>query len=306
MRWLLLALPLAAACSSDPVPVDSGPVDTGWPWADGSLDAGTRCAPGMSTTCSCGALGTSTYVCPPSGLAPAVCPCVDVDAALDAPEDRPAPVDAGALDASQVDAGADAGGDDAGQLDAGTDAGAPGPFDAAEDRPDAVDAGADVPTDRPDVVDVLRDTGPVDGGPVVYDLDAARSAESFRVIYRRTIPGGGGGVNDCDTSARATSCSVMGDTLRFSLEACSVTFTGLLPLSGTSGRVVSMVGGAADAAHSINPPLAAGRIVGGRQSFRVQIANTSTPRMIGVAGIAGRTVDPALGDLWLLGCPVTN
>ncbi|TAK33211.1 MAG: hypothetical protein EPO40_00580 [Myxococcaceae bacterium] len=261
----------------------------------------------MSSTCSCGALGTSTYVCPPSGLAPVACPCVDVDAsAPDVPEDRPAPVDAGALDASQVDAGADAGGDDAGQLDAGTDAGAPGPFDAAEDRPDAVDAGADVPTDRPDVVDVLRDTGPVDGGPVVYDLDAARSAESFRVIYRLTIPGGGGGVEDCDTPARATSCSVMGDALRFSLEACGITFTGLLPLSGTSGRVVSLVGGAADPAHSINPPLAAGRIVGGRQSFRVQIANTSTPRMIGVAGIAGRTVDPALGDLWLLGCRVTN
>lgn len=76
---------------------------------------------------------------PPSGLAPAVCPCVDVDAsAPDVPEDRPAPVDAGS-DAGQVDAGTDAGGDDAGQLDAGTDAGAPGPFDAAEDRPDVVD-----------------------------------------------------------------------------------------------------------------------------------------------------------------------
>lgn len=106
MRWLLLALPLAlAACSSDPVPVDSGPADVGMV-DTGPLDVGpARCTPGLSTTCSCGALGTSTYVCPSSGLAPAVCPCVDVDAsAPDVPGDSPTLVDAGSDAVAVADA----------------------------------------------------------------------------------------------------------------------------------------------------------------------------------------------------------
>lgn len=291
MRWLLLALPLVlAACSSDPVPVDSGPVDTGWPWADGSLDAGTRCAPGMSTTCSCGTLGTSTYVCPPSGLAPAVCPCVDVDAALDvpsadAPEDRPAPADV--ADVPAVDA-VDAGGAD---VVAVADA------VALEDVVDVqlVDAAAD----RPDVVAV---DVPRDAGGVVYDLEAVRTETSYRVAARETYPSGA--AENCEAPPTDTSCSVMSGTLRFSVRACGVYLTGLLPLSTTTGRVVSIfAGGGGSSATTIR--LTSGRRIAGspaRQSFHIQVASAPFQGEPGLSGIPGRTVDPTLGDLWLLGC----
>lgn len=296
MRWLLLALPLAlAACSSDPVPVDSGPADVGMV-DTGPLDVGpARCTPGMSTTCSCGALGTSTYVCPPSGLAPAVCPCVDVDAALDAPEDRPAPVDAGDAvavgDAPAVDAL------DAGGADAGADAVAVGDAVALEDVVDVqlVDAAAD----RPDVVAV---DVPRDGGAVVYDLEAVRTETSYRVAARETYPSGA--AENCEAPPTDTSCSVMSGTLRFSVRACGVYLTGLLPLSTTTGRVVSIfAGGGGSSATTIR--LTSGRRIAGspaRQSFHIQVASAPFQGEPGLSGIPGRTVDPTLGDLWLLGC----
>ena len=302
MRWPFLALPLAlaAACSSDPVPVDSGPADVGTIDA-GPLDVGpARCTPGLSTACSCGALGTSTYVCPPSGLAPAVCPCVDVDAALDVPgadvpEDRPAAADV--VDVPAADAV------DAGAADAGADVVAVADAVALEDVVDV--QLVDVAADRPDVaaVDVPRDAGPVDGGPVVYDLEAVRVETSYRVAARETYPSGA--AEDCEAPPTDTSCSVMSGTLRFSVRACGVYLTGALPLATTTGRVVSIfAGGGGSSAMSIR--LEAGRRVGGspaRQSFHVQVASAPFQGEPGLSGIPGRTVDPALGDLWLLGCP---
>lgn len=302
MRWLLLALPLAAACSSDPVPVDSGPADVGM--ADtGPLDVGpARCTPGMSTTCSCSALGTSTYVCPPSGLAPAVCPCVDVDAsAPDVPEDRPALVDAG-RDAGAVDAVAvvdapavdaiDAGGDDA-----GADVVAVADAVAIEDVVDV--QLVDVAGDRPDVVAV---DVPRDAGGVVYDLEAVRTETSYRVAARETYPSGA--AENCEAPPTDTSCSVMSGTLRFSVRACGVYLTGLLPLSTTTGRVVSIfAGGGGSSATTIR--LTSGRRIAGspaRQSFHIQVASAPFQGEPGLSGIPGRTVDPTLGDLWLLGC----
>lgn len=334
----LLALPLAlAACSSDPVdrlPDSNLLVDQGFveatvdvPEDRPTMDAGPAlCTPGMSTTCSCGALGTATYVCPPSGLAPVVCPCVDVDAALDAgdaaaPEDRSAPVDA--VDAVAVADAADCATDvvscrcpdgtesshdvcltewcncigHEGAPDAGTDAA----MDAADVQ--LVDAGVDVPGDRPDVgADVPRDAGPVDGGPAVYDLESARVETSYRVVYRRT--GAAGDVTDCDSPPTATSCSVTSDTLRFSLRTCSTVFTGTFPISTTAGRSLSMFAGGGG---SFAPTLrfeAGGRIAGSpaRRSFHVQAAAPVQNGEPAVSGIPGRTVDPALADLWLLGC----
>ncbi|TAK31008.1 MAG: hypothetical protein EPO40_06340 [Myxococcaceae bacterium] len=248
----------------------------------------------MSSTCSCGALGTSTYVCPPSGLAPVACPCVDVDAALDVPavdvpEDRPAPVDV--VDAPSVDA-----------VDAGADVVAVADAVALEDVVDV--QLADVGADRPDVVtvDVPRDAGPVDGGPVMYDLEAMRAETSYRVAARETYPSGA--AEDCEAPPTDTSCSVMSGTLRFSVRACGVYLTGLLPLATTTGRVVSIfAGGGGSSAATIR--LASGRRIAGgpaRQSFHVQVAAVPFQGEPGLSGIPGRTVDPALADLWLLGC----
>jgi len=226
-----------------------------------------------------------------------------------------APVDAGEDAVADVAVVGDAGGDavavadvpamdaaDAGAGDAGEDA-------VAVDVPDVqiVDSGpADAGSDRPDVVavDAPRDAGPVDGGPVVYDLEATRAETSYRVVYRR-ISKGSGSTTDCDTPPTATSCSVAGGTLRFSLHTCSTDFTGALPLSTTAGRTVSIfAGGGGSSATTVRIEVGR-RIVGSpaRQSFHVQIAAPVQNNEPGVTGIPGRTVDPALGDLWLLGCP---
>lgn len=304
MRRLLLALPLAAACSSDPVPVDSGPADTGMV-DTGPLDVGpARCTPGLSTTCSCGALGTSTYVCPPSGLAPAVCPCVDVDAsATDVPEDRPAPADAGS-DAGPVDAVAV--GDapavdalDAGGADAGADVVAVADAVALEDVVDV--QLVDVAADRPDAVavDVPRDAGAVDGGPVVYDLEAVRAGLEVRLAFTRVSYTGSRTV--CDAPS-APSCAVRAGEVNFFLNGC---FGG----NSLTGRITTGTGsrtGALDFNGQYLPTLriASGAVRGGRQSFHVQFAGPVSGTLSGSEGIPGRTVDPALGDLWLLGCGV--
>lgn len=306
MRWLLLALPLAlAACSSDPVPVDSGPADTGMV-DTGPLDVGpARCTPGLSTTCSCGALGTSTYVCPPSGLAPAVCPCVDVDAALDAPEDRPAPVDAGdavaVADAPAVDA-LDAGGADAG-ADAVADA------VALEDVVDVqiVDVGTDVPVDRPDAVavDVPRDAGAVDGGPVVFDLNEPRATESAVLLMARVCIVGCD--NPCDAAVVPGECRLASDGLHFSLPntpRCSL-ITGLTRV-GTVGTVTVIGSGVPAQSDMTVTVQGASYVAGGasRRNFRVQFSAPRSGGTNGVTGIPGRTVSPSLGDVWLFGCRV--
>lgn len=303
MRWLLLALPLVlAACSSDPVPVDSGPVDAGWPWADGSLDAGTRCAPGMSTTCSRGTLGTSTYVCPPSGLAPAVCPCVDVDAALDVPGDSPTLVDAGSdavavADAPAVDAL------DAGGADAGADAVAVGDAVALEDVADV--QLVDVAADRPDVVavDVPRDAGAVDGGPVVFDLEAVRTETSAVLLWGWTCSVGCEGTF-CDATTTPGDCRLASDGLHFALSRCG-SVTGLTRAGGV-GTVTISTGGAPAQSSAVVTTQGAGYMAGGvaRRNFHVQFAAPPGGGSDGVTGIPGRTVSPSLGDVWLFGCRV--
>lgn len=303
MRWLLLALPLAlAACSSDPVPVDSGPADTGMV-DTGPLDVGpARCTPGLSTTCSCGALGTSTYVCPPSGLAPAVCPCVDVDAALDAPEDRPAPVDAGdavaVADAPAVDA-LDAGGADAG-ADAVADA------VALEDVVDVqiVDVGTDVPVDRPDAVavDVPRDAGAVDGGPVVFDLNEPRATESAVLLWGLVCDIGCEGAV-CSRTVTPSECRLASDGLHFSLGGCGA-LSGLSRVGGPGA--VTLSGGASPTqSNMVITAQGAAYTAGGqtRRNFHVQFSAPAGGTS-GVTGIPGRTVSPSLGDAWLFGCRV--
>ena len=77
---VLLALPLAlAACSSDPVPVDSGPADTGMV-DTGPLDVGPALHARPEHHLLVRRARDVDLRLPPSGLAPAVCPCVDVDA----------------------------------------------------------------------------------------------------------------------------------------------------------------------------------------------------------------------------------
>lgn len=249
-------------------------------------------------------------------VAPDLCVCQDGTVPPDVvvPEDRadvvapdvvdaPAPVDAPDVpelpDAAAVDAPAlpdvvlvdalDAAAPDA--LDAGLDA-------AVVDAPDV--QLADVAADRPDVVDV-----PWDAGPVVYDLNAVRTGLEVVGLYRRTLSGGT--VSDCTTPATMFSCSVTSDTLRFAFQQCGVDFVGTfsVPPAATTLALSIAIGGAGHFA--ANPRIEAGTPRSGtpsRQSFHIQYARPVNGPAPGAAGIPGRTVDPSLGDIWILGCPV--
>ncbi len=269
MRWLLLALPLAAACSSDPVPVDSGPADVGPVQVDIGADV------------------------------------VDVPAV---PHDQGA--DSGAVDAVAVVDAPAVDVVDAGVADAGSDAVAVG------DAVDVIDAGVadavaledvvdvqlvDVAADRPDVVavDVPRDAGPVDGGPVVYDLEAVRAGLEVRLAF--TELGFRGSRTVCDAPS-TPSCAVRSGEVNFFLNGC---FGG----NGLTGRITTGTGsrsGALDFNGQYLPTLriTSGPVRGARQSFHVQFAGPVSGALSGAEGIPGRTVDSALGDLWLLGCQV--
>lgn len=310
MRWLLLALPLAA-CVADPVP-DPEPIngDLG-PSAD-AVDVG----------------GDDRAALPDFGPRDVGFDAgADIDVWMieeDPAPDRPDVQSVDARDALTVSDAADCATDvvscrcpDGTESshdvcltewcncfghEGGPDAGA----DAAMDASGADAGDVNVPADRPDVVavDVPRDAGPVDAGPVVYDLEAARAETSYRVTYRR-ISKGSGSTTDCDAPPTATSCSITSGTLRFSLHTCSTDFTGTLPLSTTTGRVVSIFAGGGGSSATVVQLTSGRRVVGSpaRQSFHVQIAAPVQNNEPGVTGIPGRTVDPALADLWLLGCP---
>lgn len=245
---------------------------------------------------------------------------VDVSADTPAPTDQGAPADTGPLDAgsavdvspaadadaslppgddgSAMDAGHDAGPADAGQLDTGVDT---GPGDTGGDA--GADAGVVVVDAGRDAgVDVPRDVG-VDAGPVTYDLEAERTGLEVRVVYR--VVGRGGQTADCTSPPTSASCSVTesDNTLRFNVGSCGdARLVGLVPL-GRPGRLVQMLY-TGNVTNVVDPPLRRGAVRGGRQSFHIQASAMPTTQGEGIAGILGRTVDPALGDLWLLGCSV--
>lgn len=278
MRYAPLLALLALGCSETPAPDADAQVDASRP-----------------DLCVC-VDGTP----PPDVVDAGGVDVVDAPAPVDAPDapELPDVVDA-AVSVDAVDAGADdvpgldvAG--DAAAGDAGLDA-------VAVDAPDVQLADVvDAATDRPDVVDVPRDAG-----PVLYDLNAVRTGLEVVGLYRRTLSGGT--VSDCTTPATMLSCAVMGDTLRFAFQQCGVDFVGTFsvpPATATLALSIA-IGGAGHFAAS--PRIEAGTLRSGtpsRQSFHIQYARPVNGPAPGATGIPGRTVDPMLGDVWLLGCPL--
>lgn len=280
MRWIALLCLCLVACSSDPAPTDVPAADA-VAVADGPEDV------------------------------------------VDVTEDRSAVVDAGTdvgFDAGQlVDVGAEMAAPETGAPDAG-DAGAdvvavadvrdvPG-VDVAGDAGavDVVavaDAGADAPDvgeDRPEAVDVPRDAGPADGGPVAYDLAAARGALEAHFAGRRTLPPPTSTSRDCPDDPSAVSCSVAAGVVNFSLGACfGTSLTGRFVLGDAGPSTLSIAGGGGGSS-ATTLRFATGPRVGGRRSFHVQFSAAPFQGEVGFGGIPGRTVDPALADLWLLGC----
>lgn len=226
---------------------------------------------------------------------------VDAADAADAPdatEDRPAPVDVPAVDVVDVPALEipDAS-EDVGAVDAGLDVpAADAPADVA-DVPVAVDAGADAGADVP------RDGGAVDAGPAVYDLEAGRAALEAHFAGRRTLPPPTSTTRVCPDDPSAVSCSVAGGVLNFSLGACyGTSLTGRVVLGDAGASTLSIFGGGGGSFARVLR-VAAGPRGGGRRNFHVQFSAPPFQGEVGFDGIPGRTVDPALADLWLLGCP---
>lgn len=236
----------------------------------------------------------------------------------------PSPTDAGADGAVPLDGGGDGAAlpDVADAPPADTprgdvvDAGAPDAPDAgaAPDAPPG-DAGAGPdasPGDAPDVpaADIV-DAGPADAGPRVYALDPPPGATEGHVLYQRTCASTDGGPCDemvTDTALSAT-CARTGNRLNFYLRACTgprgvcLDMTGLfLDYRTSTGATLAIVGGQANQARNLR--IASGNVASGRQSFHVQFDAPAGTSVTGATGIPGRTVDPAQGDAWLLGCPL--
>lgn len=282
MRLALLALLLG--CSSSLPVTDASTPDVSHGAPDDAPDATPP--PDAPSTPDAGAVDAS-----PEASA-------DVTSVVDAqlPPDVTEPVDVPTVDAVAVA--------DVPQEDAVDVAVMDTPDDtvAVPDVPEPMDV-VDVQPDRPDVVDVPRDTGPQDAGPVTYDLNAARTALEVTFVGRYTLPPSP--VSDCPTATRDASCSITGDTLNFSVVACYTTFTGLIRLGDAGGSSVSVgVGCVGGCGSATTLRVRSGNHAGLRRSVHLQLAAPPFRGASGIEGAPGRTVDPSLADLWLLGCEV--
>lgn len=244
-----------------------------------------------------------------------LCVCQDGTVPPDvALEDHPDVVDAGGPDV--VDAPAPVDAPDVALVDAPelADVVVADAFDAA--APDVVDAGldaavvdapdvqlADVVEDRPDVVDAARDAGPADAGPVVYDLNAARTSLSATLLWGLVCFSRDCSGDICDATVVPDQCFVASDGVHFTFSRCGAV-TGLVRPGG-AGTVGIM--GTTTSQSSTTVTTAGARYVAGgaeRQNFHVQFAAPATSGAAGARGIPGRTPSPALGSIWLFGCEV--
>ena len=274
--WLPLCALLALGCASNPSPTDAG-TD-----APAPLDGGADATPPDDRPAALDVVAVDTPDVRMSTDPVPLGDVVDVVDVVDAGEDAPdavAVVDVPAMDAP-----------DATSADVVDVAVAVADAPDVVQLADVVDAAADAP----------RDTGPADAGPVAYDLNQARSALEVRTIYSDLGSTVG---TACDAMPTAVTCRVESGTLHFGIDgACGRTFTGVVPLATATGRVVSA--SSTQPAYDYSPVVVVGAPRAGRQSIRLGVAAPRPPTGAGVAGVPGRTVDAARGDLWLLGCEV--
>lgn len=233
------------------------------------------------------------------GARPDLCVCPDVPPV----EDVVAVADASATDAVDAAVGVDA-------VDAVAVADVPDAgelpdivitFDIPRPPEDVQDASA--PSDTPDVT-AVADVGPQDAGPQVFPLDPPPGATEVRVLFWPTCASADGGA--CGTApvtmVRSGTCARTGSRLNFTFNV-GYEITGLFTdYRNTTGASIAVVGGGATQGRDF--VIEAGAVSAGRQSFRVSFSAPATGSVGGVTGVPGRTVDPARGDIWLLGCEV--
>ena len=177
---------------------------------------------------------------------------------------------------------------------------------------DALDvAAADAPAlDAPDVADVRPvDTAPADAGPVTWPLDPQPGAVEGHVLYQEACTGGVPCEGPPYSAVPQVTCERSGTVVTFSARACvpttsptCVSLTGRFPsYPQSTGATLAIVGAVAVQGRDLR---ITGGAAGPRQSFHVQFGAPFAGGTPGATGIPGRTVDPTLGDLWLLGCAV--
>jgi len=190
-------------------------------------------------------------------------------------------------------------------------------LDAAADA--APDVTADVaPEAAADVTDAaVGDASPsadVDGGAgdaavvadaadgaVTYDLNRPYDAIEFRALYTATCVPGECANAVVESVTGAMDCYVASGEMHFTVGP----IVGLVYLGRDAGVGSGVVNYGSLA--TVAPVLTAGRAymaTGPRQNFRVQFAVAPNSGGRGVMGVAGRTANPEMGEVWALGCPV--
>jgi hypothetical protein len=206
---------------------------------------------------------------------------------------------------------------DAGPPDAPPGDGAPLGDVPGVDGPPIDSAAGDVTTDAAELPDAVSESGPdASSGDASTDASADAPATfpsltteypgtTFQVLFAPCSSGGCGG--EVSVVMAPTSCMVTRASRRvnFSMRACGARpGDSCAMLSGqgatdTGGPPATVFVGAMS---TLTVAVAAGaRYFAGatpRQSFHVQFASPTI-----ATGIAGRTVAPDRGDIWLLGCP---
>jgi hypothetical protein len=187
-------------------------------------------------------------------------------------------------------------------------------LDAAEDvlEAGAEDAGTDAALDAlPDVdaPDAASDAA-TDAAPVRFDLAEPFPSERLAVLYQTVCaPGPPCTSVTIDTVDGTQACTVMGGIVRSSFRACTsdrsrcytVTVTATdggnsVVITGATGLPVQMM----RVRHVTSDRYTAGGSA--RRNTHVQFFGDGSSATSGAIGIPGRTVDPAWGDAWLLGC----
>ena len=137
---------------------------------------------------------------------------------------------------------------------------------------------------------------------MVYDLEAARVGLEVHFAGRRTLPPPTSTSRDCPDDPSSASCSVVAGVVSFNLGACfGTSLTGRFVLGDAGPSTLSIFGGGGGSSATVLR-FATGSRTGGRRSFHVQFSAAPFQGEVGFSGVPGRTVDPALADLWLLGC----
>lgn len=184
-----------------------------------------------------------------------------------------------------------------------------------------VDAGNDVAADAPEAspdVPAEASSGDATGDAraMFPDLATEYASAMYQVLYA-PCTSTEGCVGERSVVMGPTTCRVMRGTrtASFDLRACNPgsgglcdQLTGSLGVgSGSPGSTVFINSTGRPVTSTATVAVEAGTryFVAGtpRQSLHVQFAATATGLYPGATGIAGRSVAPDRGDIWLLGCP---